>query len=111
MDSVADGILDKVEVRQLGIMDYIPTHSMYESMSEESRRLFHPDHILASRPHEIQWFLFQLLLILSLTPIRQILLTIVPRAATIMIGAYYHNKLVGIAFMSGTSFLPDGTRT
>jgi len=102
--------MNNIEVRQLGIMDYIPAHDMYESMSEKSRWLFHPDHILTGRPHEIQWFLFQLLLIISLTPIRQILLTIVPRAAIVMMGAYFHGKMVGLAFMSGISSLPDGTR-
>ena len=96
-------------IRRLGIRDYVRVHSMYESMSNETRWKFHPSHILARWPHEIQWVPFQVALLISLISFHRVILKLCPRICILMVGAYCQEKLVGVVFLSGSKHLSNGT--
>lgn len=54
----------QLQIRQLSILDLYQLHKMYDSLSETSKRYFHPE-FLGFGLINMYWFIFQILLCLS----------------------------------------------
>ncbi len=88
----------KYSIRDLRLRDFWSLHKMYDSLSTESRRYFHPG-IFGTKSKGVNWFLAQINLLLSLTPLKYLILRIYPRAVFFIVGAFERSRLIGFAYL------------
>jgi ribosomal protein S18 acetylase RimI-like enzyme len=86
-------------IRELRVTDLHSLNKMYDSLSEESKRFFHPG-CIGYKNINFLWLIFQIELLLSTIKIlRKILLRVFPSAVFLPLVAIKQNKVVGFAYL------------
>jgi len=86
-------------IREMRITDLYLLHRMYDSLSEESKRFFHPG-FLGYENISFWWLLSQVALFLSsIKFLRKILLHLLPHAVLLSLVVNDQNNVVGFAFL------------
>jgi ribosomal protein S18 acetylase RimI-like enzyme len=89
--------IENITIREPRISDIVKLIKWYHSLSDESKRFFHPFPETASNPYFI---LALIMLLLSCIKIlRRILLKILPQLIYISLCSIYSNEVVGFAFI------------
>jgi len=98
----------KVYIKELKIAYISSVHRMYDSLSEESKRLFHPG-FLGLRSISVRWFLAQMaLLASSFRYLRKTLIQTFPFAVILYsVGINQRNEVIGFAFIKVKKLLKD----
>jgi len=95
-------------VRQTRATDLHLIHRMYDSLSEDSKRYFHPV-FLGYENFSFKWFLSQIALLLSTVKLlRKMLLNIFPYSVFLSLVVSDQNNVVGYAFLRIKRRLPNG---
>jgi len=82
--------------RQLTLKDIPNLHKMYEALSNKSKRFYYSK--IYGKPKGLTWFLAQIAFMISLTPLKKIILNIYPEHIYFIIGAFNsQNELIGFA--------------
>lgn len=94
--------MTKIEIRELKSMrDFIRIHKMYDSLSDRTKYFFgYP--VFSWKPkgiNPILWFLGNIALLLSLSPLKKIWWLFFPIASYRIVGAFVSNDLVGVCFL------------
>lgn len=113
--------MNELNIRQLRLSDFFVLHRICDSFSENDKRFFYPSwcskHIL--KPKEvIKWFIAQIALFLSLTPLRKFISRFylrggapllvnqfVWRASLLLIGAFDHQKISLVLLFSSVRMI------
>jgi ribosomal protein S18 acetylase RimI-like enzyme len=85
-------------IRELKIWDVIKLYKMYNSLSDESKRYFHPfPEIAFNQPYSL--FTWITLALSSIKILRKLLLKVAPHLLYITVCGLYLNEIVGFAFI------------
>jgi ribosomal protein S18 acetylase RimI-like enzyme len=95
-------------IREMHIADLHYLHRMYDSLSEEDKRFFHPG-FLGYKNISFWWLLSQIALFLSNVKfLRKMLLHILPYSVFLPLVVRDQNNVVGFAFLKIKKRLPNG---
>ena len=101
-------MLESYTIREMRIMDLHYLHRMYNLLSEEDKRFFHPS-FLGTENISLWWLLAQMLLCLSsIKFLRKALLHLFPHSVFLPLVVNNKNNVVGFAFLKMKGSLPNG---
>jgi len=107
-----DLVAKPVLIKQLDIWDLLPLHRMYDSLSDNSKSLFHPGFLgLTWKTLNMTWFLAQAALVAScIKPLRKLLHFLYPRAVFLSLIVKSESsafEIIGFAFIRVKKRSPD----
>lgn len=86
-------------IREMRIADLNPLHKMYERLSEESKRFFHPG-FLGYDNISFGWVLYQIILIFScIKPIRRVLKRFFPKLVILSLVGVEKKEIVAFGYL------------
>lgn len=98
---------EKFNVRQLTPRDILAVHKLYNSLSNESKQYY--SSVIYGKPRHPIWFLAQIALIISCTPLRELILHTYSKYIYFIVGAFNHqNDLVGFCSICVHDCLSNG---
>lgn len=90
----------QIIIREMRPWELFYLHKLYDSLSDESKKFFHPG-FLGYKDISLRWLASQIALFFScISFIRKILFTIFPRFVYIPLVAYENRELVGFAYVN-----------